>query len=540
MREGMRLVSKTRRLDLTLEKYHNKKIHSEDAILKLVQDHLITDMATAYRLKLLTKSQERRRNVDLSLSKVQNQLASSMLEVEKLRCVVFSARKYNESTTRILKNLEEKSNTLENDLKKMHIQIEIKMKMFEKVNNKLEQIEKLFGGTSGNPTNLKVKQIEKTIHTGELQVREHQQFWIMLQNHFVNLSQKRSDQLNEIQVTRKQLSIIKQKSLKIDQELELSQRKSKELHLLIKSFTSKLELLNEKIYKKRMHHDIEETDFEHEQADQTQKLKVDELGVLKLEETINELQNEIGLQKDFVIDNHRETLSWETKYKLLEETIEWAKLERSVDGEIGQMKTEIHRMTIRYSQLKRAQESLVLDLEHCVMHREQIFVNASVKEHLQAKLKKLKNASHVQVRLDEVHNRTKLIRNEIKLLSEKHLIDDVNKIERMIYMLRRIETDLKEIIKDDANIQERIQEGILAKHANLEQIIRKQIRAKAYRRLNLLKSKQKMVRSDVAVQQISQKQCELNESLTEIAQNLLLGFPNSKTFFTKVLHVLKD
>jgi len=144
-----------------------------------------------------------------------------------------------------------------------------------------------------------------------------------------------------------------------------------------------------------------------------------------LEETINDLQNEIELQKDFVIDNHRETLSWETKYKLLEETIEWSKLERSVNGEIGQMKTEIHRMTIRYAQLKRAQESLVLDLEHCVMHREQIFVNASVKEHLQGKLKKLKNASHVQVRLDEVHNRTKLISNEIKLLSESRVIDSV-------------------------------------------------------------------------------------------------------------------
>jgi len=36
----------------------------------------------------------------------------------------------------------------------------------------------------------------------------------------------------------------------------ISQRKSKELQLLIKSFTLILELLNEKIYKKRMHHVI--------------------------------------------------------------------------------------------------------------------------------------------------------------------------------------------------------------------------------------------------------------------------------------------
>ncbi|XP_050745866.1 coiled-coil domain-containing protein 40 isoform X2 [Drosophila biarmipes] len=540
MREGMRLVSETRKLDFTFEKCQNKKMCSENTILKLVQDHLITDKATAYRLKLLNKCQERRRNVDLSLSKVQNQLASAMLEVEKLRCVVFSARTYNESIKNKLNKFEKKSYTLENDLKNMYIQIEVKMKLYEKVTYKLEEMEKFVGGTSGSPTNLKIKQIEKTIHAGELQIREHQQFWIMLQNHFVNLSQKRNDQLNEIQVTRKQLSIINQKSLKIDQELELSQRKSKELQLLIKSYTSKLELLNEKIYKKRIHHDIEETDFEHEQAEQTQTLKVAELGILQLEGTINEIQNEIELQKDFVIDCHRETLSWETKYKLLEETIEWSKLERSVKGEIGQMKTEIHRMTIRYAQLKRAQESLVIDLDHCVMHREQIFVNASVKEHLQTKIKKLKTVSYIQISLDEVYSRTKLISNEIKLLSEKQLIDDATKIERMMYMLRRIETDLQEILKDDASIQDRIEEGILAKHGNLEQIIRKQLRAKAYRRLNLLKSQQKMVRSEMAVQQISQKQCELNENLTEITQNLLQGFPNIKTFLTKILHVLKD
>lgn len=71
-----------------------------------------------------------------------------------------------------------------------------------------------------------------------------------------------------------ELSIIKQKSLKIDQELEVSESKTKDLKLCIQKFTSKLELLNEKIYKKRIHHDFEETEFEHEQTELSQKLKV--------------------------------------------------------------------------------------------------------------------------------------------------------------------------------------------------------------------------------------------------------------------------
>lgn len=50
---------------------------------------------------------------------------------------------------------------------------------------------------------MQIKQIEKQIQHGEHQIREHQQFWIMLQNHYVNLTHKRSDQLLENQVTRK-------------------------------------------------------------------------------------------------------------------------------------------------------------------------------------------------------------------------------------------------------------------------------------------------------------------------------------------------
>ncbi|KAH8272184.1 hypothetical protein KR018_008781 [Drosophila ironensis] len=540
MKEGSRLFCEIQKLDFALDKFQQQKFKTEETILKIAQEHLITDKATAYRLKILNKSQERRRNVDLSLSKVQNQLASSMLEVEKLRSAVFNARTFNNNIKLNLTNAENKSASLENSLKKMHIQIEIKMKLFEKVSNKIEIRQKLFGDASGNPIEIKIKQIEKSIHTGELQVREHQQFWIMLQNHFVNLSQKRSDQLNEIQVTRKQLSIIKQKSLKIDQELEVSESKTKDLKLCIQKYTSKLELLNDKIYKKRIHHDFEESEFEHEQAELSEKLKDTEYGILKLEGGITELQNEIELHKDLVIDNHREALSWETKYKLLEETIRWSKSERSLSGEIGLMKTEIHRMNIRFSQLKRAQEKLVQDLEHCVMHREQIFVNATVKEHVKTKMKKLKNVSQIQVRLNEVHNRAKLIRNEIEFLSEKRLIEDVNKIERMIYMLRRIQSDLSDIIKDDASIQNRIDDGLLAKHANLEQIIRKQTRAKAYRKLNSLKSQPKLTRSDIIVQQQSQKQNNLNAVLLEIVQTLLMDYPDKKSFFTKVIHVLKE
>jgi len=225
-REGTKLLSEIRRLDFTLDKNHQKKFKTEEAILKLAQDHLITDKASAYRLKLLNKAQEQRRTVDLSLSKVQNQLALAMLDVEQLRSKLFKSRSENDNVKESLNKAEEKSNCYEDDLRKMQTKIEIKMKRFEKLNSQIEEIQSAYGEDTGSPTELKanslfllflffcyfnilltlyfqIKQIEKSIHVGEHQIREHQQFWIMLQNHYVNLTHKRSEQLHEIQVTRK-------------------------------------------------------------------------------------------------------------------------------------------------------------------------------------------------------------------------------------------------------------------------------------------------------------------------------------------------
>lgn len=60
----------------------------------------------------------------------------------------------------------------------------------------------------------------------------------------------------------------------MDQELEISENKARDLRLDIQKYTSKLELLNEKIYTKRKTHDVEESEYEQEQFELSQKLKV--------------------------------------------------------------------------------------------------------------------------------------------------------------------------------------------------------------------------------------------------------------------------
>lgn len=155
-REGSKLLSEIRRLDFNIDKNYQRKFKTEEAILKLAQEQLITDKASAYRLKLLNQAQEQRRNVDCSLSKVQNQLAQAMLDVEKLRNVLFKTKQKNDEIQKSLDKAEAKSNSLEDNLKRIHSQIEIKMQRFEKLNTQVEEIQSAFGMEGGNPTEIKV------------------------------------------------------------------------------------------------------------------------------------------------------------------------------------------------------------------------------------------------------------------------------------------------------------------------------------------------------------------------------------------------
>ncbi|KAM7352104.1 lethal (2) 41Ab [Cochliomyia hominivorax] len=540
-KEGTQLETEIRRLQWKIDKRNSKKYEVEENILKLAQDHLITDKASEYHLKLLNNSQEQRRGMELNLAQAQNQLASTLLEMERVKGTNFRVSQENDKLSAQLEALEKKSDNLNGELKYLETQINIKMNRMDKLMNQLDELVRNSEGSESSPTELKIKQLEKSIQTTEQQILEFQQFWIMLQNHYVNLNQKRSVQMNQIQITQKQLSIIKQKSLKVDQELEQSENNSKELNRDIQIYQSKLELLNDKIAKKRQKHESEESDCEHEHAQLLVRLKDNEIQILRLEEEINELQTEIEHYKDIVLDKHRESLSWETKYKLIDETLRWRKEENALDSELGTMRTEIHRMQIRHQQLKRVQEKLIIDLDHCVMHREQIFVSSSIKETVDSKPSKVKQLSNTtQYKINDLRNKLKQIQSEITLLTDQQIVQTNMEYQRIQEEIKELRYEIDQEGAQDKLLQAEIEQTLLLKYQNLENIVRKQNRAKSYRRLNASTQPLKMPRSENIIQAQIIKQTEMNDHLIDIVQSLSNEHPDKQGFFTRLLQILKD
>lgn len=146
-----------RRIQIKIDKLNNQKYLNEENILKLAQEQLITDKASEYRLKLLNNSQEERRTMELNLSQAQNQLAETLLEMERHKADNFRNSQENEKLNEKLLRLEHQADCMASELKQLETQIEIKMKRMDKLNSQLDELVRSNEGQEISPTEMKVR-----------------------------------------------------------------------------------------------------------------------------------------------------------------------------------------------------------------------------------------------------------------------------------------------------------------------------------------------------------------------------------------------
>lgn len=73
----------------------------------------------------------------------------------------------------------------------------------DSLNKQLNQMISQTGGHEVNPEELKIGSLERNIMELEHQIKETQNFWLRLQGHVVNMSEKRSSQMDDIYIARR-------------------------------------------------------------------------------------------------------------------------------------------------------------------------------------------------------------------------------------------------------------------------------------------------------------------------------------------------
>lgn len=330
--------------------------------------------------------------------------------------------------------------------------------------------------------------------------------------------------------------VIEQKAIKIEAELDESKGEHREIVRSLANLNVKLDQASAKLCEKRQVHEKEEIECEMSHQETVEKLREAERNVLIMEQELLDLGKEIEEFKGQVKDKHYETLSWETKFRMAQEAKKMRDDELAKSSEIGIMKSEIHRMEVKFAQLKRIQEKMVQALENSVYHRDHIYDAANVREKKTGS--KVKSQTNIKHKLNEMQNKLKIINTELTA-TQRQFKDFEARAEVIKEEIAGKEQDIQTEKVQDCLLQTEIEQSLLLKQQNLENIVKRQKRAKRYKMLQTCTYLPKM-KTEAVMEAELQRQEEIHENLLGILESLQRDFPAQKFAIEKIFQTLKN
>lgn len=206
--------------------------------------------------------------------------------------------------------------------------------------------------------------LEHSLEEVQEKNKQLEAIWLREQGHMITLSEQRQDQLQQLNLFRKrkinsylvkriifivifvEIMVLEQKNLKIGDEIDNLKKQEEVMHRNINKLRNQIVVNNEKITKKRGNKIHLERSNEYLQQDYFSKLQDAEMECLQLEETIANFEEEKQNLSEQLLELNRETLAWEKKLQIANETKSNLQKEVKQGGEIGNMKAEIHRMNV--------------------------------------------------------------------------------------------------------------------------------------------------------------------------------------------------
>lgn len=159
--------------------------------------------------------------------------------------------------------------------------------------------------------------------------------------------------------------------MRLNNSVESHQREIRQLQVALKNLDFEMNKLNDLFYKntdnqKKLFSENQNIEYEFKQ-----KLKELENQSIKLENQISQKKEQKAEILAEIVKAERQILLWERKITLEKE------MQEALDPNIGQteivaMRKEIHRMELRYDQLKKKQEEMIKDMERAIFKRETI------------------------------------------------------------------------------------------------------------------------------------------------------------------------
>ncbi|XP_030767006.1 coiled-coil domain-containing protein 40 [Sitophilus oryzae] len=519
------------------DKVYTKKSALERKLLEIIENQAANDKVAESLYRMLNTTKERKRDLEIIMNEAENKQSLIATEIE--------AQKYtNSENERLMTDVDGQRMQLEAEadgIQASKVNYEMLFRKKERhvtvLNNKLEDIlERSQTRTLASPQEVRLLTLEKHIEELQEKIKNLQIFWLREQKNLLNVSKDRQDQLHKLNLLKKQNLILEQKNLKVSNEIEEYKRQERMVVRNINNLQNKISNLCDSLTKKKDRKlDLDKSNY-YVQSQYEGKLKDCELECLQLEAEIAEIEDEkIVLSKELIQVN-REVLEWEQRVQLGKETKLQLRGVQHKGGEVENMRQEIQRMSVIYSQLKKAQEKLIKDLEHCVSRRDAIFTVAEARQKRSKEAEEKTRINYTR-KLDDVKNKIKQHENNIKLTDEKIASIEVEKT-RLSQQIEKTESEIEFCEMYCKSLREDIENHITNRQLKYEMVLRVQKRLNCYRDLSLNK-KPFLHTKKALIPNVLSEQKDMNAKLCRVLEQLKADFPNLDVIFQRLYNTLK-
>uniref|UniRef100_A0A2C9KE01 Coiled-coil domain-containing protein 40 n=1 Tax=Biomphalaria glabrata TaxID=6526 RepID=A0A2C9KE01_BIOGL len=515
-----------------IEQEHQSKNKLEDEILERMRAQLTLAKASHYSKQLIKKTRDVTKRLESETIDVENNIAQCTLDIVNVRGRTERLRKVLD----VLENQIAEQNAIitksEQEMVKRNAVIERKQNQVDSMNKRLTQMIAAAGGVELGPLEIQVNSLHKSIEAKNQEVLDLQQLWLRQQSELVRLCQKKDKELVELVALRRQLTILSQKKVRTEAEIEQQHREMCEIERSVRNMRNDIIKLNDLLHKEKCAgEELEQGNILMENAF-IAGLQDAELESIQLQAKLDEIKDEKERLLNSLVEAERQIMLWEKKTQLARETRD------AVNSEIGQgemqaMRSEIHRMQVRHSQLMKQQEKMIQDMEKAVSRRDTIVTRGEA----QSKLKD---------------------RIVTKGTFERQMGEMRKKIKQTIQEANGCDTEMKELREHQQTISEQLEQkqvncqqlqgaldtmdgdierALEVKQRNMSELLSRQQKSKYYQQLKDNKYTM-MCRSESALEMESQKQEDRLQSLTSIVHRLNSEFPYAQPALRKVTMTL--
>ncbi|XP_067860206.1 coiled-coil domain-containing protein 40 isoform X2 [Heptranchias perlo] len=381
--------SEVKVLQLQIEKEYAAKVKLEDEIMEKLQSKLTTNQATNYLKRLAGKLRSRKRQLEIDYAKTENDYAQINLEMNDCKTELSMLQKTLQEQDNKLNEKNKIISLSEKEIAKRILAIQNKQSILNLHNKKIAQLTAEMGGQEMSPLELEIKTLTKTIEEHNKEITSLQRYWLQQQHELVRLTQEREQQTADVELLKKQVTILQQKKIRTENMIQQELNGKKEITHHLQAMSNDMVKLNTLLTKNTSVKDSLEQMNVLMENNFLSALKDAERESIVKQQYLDQMKEEKERQLNSLVEAERQIMLWEKKIQLAKEA------RSAVDSGVGQseiraMRAEIHRMEIRYSQLMKQQERMIREMEAVVSRRDTILTRGEA----QAKLDKKQTTKH--------------------------------------------------------------------------------------------------------------------------------------------------